>query len=121
MRAGSFVFALSLIASGCAGGNPASVLAPYAGVPTTCQAIDAELLALAEHDAAIYAARAIKEQTATGIGVAAAAGALPAGFAWAPLAAAGANQVRLPTHAARIQHLAVVREIRGCPPLEVAQ
>jgi hypothetical protein len=88
-------------------------------VPTTCEALDAELVALATRDAAVLSARALKEQTATGIGVAAAAGALPTGLAWAPLAAAGAHQIQLPTHGPRIEYLAIVREIRGCAPLEV--
>ena len=105
--------------TGCALAQPASVLSPYAAVPATCQEIDAELLALAEQDAKVLAARATKEQVAAGVGVAAAAGALPSGFAWAPLAAAGAHQVRLPTHGPRIEYLAIVREIRGCGPLEV--
>lgn len=110
----------ALLLTGCALAQPAAVLAPYAAVPTTCAALDAELLALAEHDAQVLSARALKQQTATGIGVAAAAGALPTAMAWAPLAAAGASQIQLPTHEERIRHLALVREIRGCPPLEVS-
>jgi hypothetical protein len=103
--------------TGCATSD--GVLAPYADAPTDCNEIAAEMLSLAEHDAAVLTARGLKEGAATGVGLAAAAGALPAGWAWAPLAAALAGQVELATHGQRIRYLAERAAGLGCPPLVI--
>jgi hypothetical protein len=102
---------LILILAGCA--TSESVLAPYAS-PLSCAEIDAEMVKLAERDANIYTARGLKEGAATGVGIAAASGVIPVGFAWLPLVAAVAGELRLTTHEERIAFLAYAREARGC-------
>jgi hypothetical protein len=106
------LFAVILILlAGCA--SSSALLAPYEP-PASCADLDAEMLALAEHDATIYSVRGIKESAAIGIGVAAAAGTLPVGFAWAPIVAAMLPQIQAPTNGERIAYLALAREARGC-------
>ena len=111
-------FALAVAAmtlTACA--TPQQVLAPAANVPTTCGAIDAEMLTLAEAQGQWQGIGTAKDSAVLGVGIAAAAGVLPAGFAWAPLAAMVMQQVRVPNHVGRINYLAQIREIRGCEPL----
>ena len=104
--------------AGCV--SSAALLAPYEP-PASCAALDAEMLALAEHDATIYSVRGIKGGVAAGVGVAAAAGTLPVGFAWAPLVAAVLPQIQAPTNDERIAYLAYAREARGCPLVNLQQ
>lgn len=107
-----FGLAALVIIAGCV--SSGALLAPY-DPPASCATLDAEMLALAEHDATIYSVRSFKEGAAAGIGIAAAAGTLPVGFAWAPLVAAMLPQIQAPTNGERISYLAYAREARGCP------
>lgn len=101
--------------SACA--TPQQILAPIADVPETCTAIDAELIHLATAQGHWQSLGAAKDSLALGVSVAAVGGLLPAGFAWAPLAAMVVPQIALPSHHPRIAHLAQAREIRRCQPL----
>ena len=113
----AMVLVAVLALTGCV--SPGQVLEPYIAVPATCDEIDAEMLELAGLDATVFSLRGIKEGAVASVGLAAAAGTLPTGFAWAPLGAAAIGQVRLGTHETRISYLAYVREMRKCEPLMV--
>ena len=111
--------AAAMVLTACA--TPQQVLAPASNVPETCEAIDAEMFTLAESQGQWQGVGTAKDSAVLGVGIAAAAGVLPAGFAWAPLAAMVVQQVRVPNHVGRINYLANVREIRGCEPLNFKQ
>ena len=107
--------AASLALTACA--TAEQVLAPASNVPTSCKAIDREMITLAEKHGNWDGIGVVKDSAVVGVGIAAAAGVLPAGFAWAPLVGMVVQQVRVPSYAGRINYLAQVREMRGCEPL----
>ncbi|MEA3641295.1 MAG: hypothetical protein VBE63_15325 [Lamprobacter sp.] len=110
---------LLLLLAGCA--TPEYMLSGFTDVPKTCAEIDAELRQSAKQQALSSNLTLGKTGLITGISVAAAAGALPVGFAWAPLFAIAIQPLQPPSKADRIYHLARVREIRDCQPLQLTQ
>ena len=110
----SLVLAAALLTA-CA--TPQQMLSTYSDIPETCAEIDQELWAHAEKDATWTTVRTLKDSGSAGVSIAAAAGLIPAGFAWAPLAALVVNQFSVPSNFSRIQFLAIAREQRGCGPL----
>jgi hypothetical protein len=90
-------------------------------VPESCAEIDAELIQLATSHGQWQGIGAAKDGLAMGVSVAAVGGMIPAGFAWAPLAAMIVPQIGMPSHQRRIDYLAHAREIRRCEPLSVEQ
>jgi hypothetical protein len=105
---------LAIALAGCS--TTQSVLSPYIAIPDSCEEIDRQLIAYAEHDLKIFNLRKGKELGVTVIGVAASLSYIPSIFALVPTVA---YQVQLGTHTERIRHLAIAREIKGCPELIV--
>ncbi len=101
-----------LLLTGCA--SSTALLAPYAPIPATCEAIYHDMTTLAERDAKVLLARSLKGGVATGIGLVAAAGAIPTGFAWVPLVVSVAASFQLSTHETRIAYLADQYGYRDC-------
>ena len=107
----AFIAALAITITGCA--TDQALLATYQP-PESCSAINAEMAHIARRDAHIVNAFGLKDGLVVGVGVAAAAGMVPAGWAWGPLAATVAGQLRAPTQPERLAYLANARESRGC-------
>ena len=83
-------------------------------LPDGCEAMRAEMDELIEKDNAVYNIRGFKEGAVIGVSVAASAGALPIGWAWAPMVAAVAQNIQAPTHEARIAYLATALLEKDC-------
>ena len=106
------IVAAAVALSGCVSSQ--SVLKPYTS-PPSCEAIDAEMAQIAEHDAMVYTARSAKMGFASSIPLLAASGMIPAGWAWVGLAPMILPNIQMETHGERLVFLAIVREVRACP------
>ena len=102
----------SAMITGCV--SPQAVLKPYTS-PPSCEAIDAEMAQIAEHDAMVYTARSAKMGFASSIPLLAASGMIPAGWAWVGFAPMILPNIQMETHGERLVFLAIVREVRACP------
>lgn len=118
MRTLTALCAVALLA-GCAG--PKAVLSPISNVPESCAEIDAELIQLATAQGQWQGVGQTKDSLALGISVAAVGGMIPAGFAWAQIAAMVIPAIAVPSQAGRINYLAQAREIRLCEPLDMGE
>jgi hypothetical protein len=108
-----------LLVSGCATQN--YMLSGFSDIPETCKEIDAELLEAGVTEALWQNIRLGRDGAVTGIGIAAAVGLVPSGYGWLPLAGSVLQLISPPSKADRIYHLALVREIRKCGPLNVTK
>ena len=114
------IAALSLIAAlaaGCASAE--SRLDQFTRIPSTCEAIYAEMVAAAERESRSAAIRSLLSAAPAGIGIAAAAGAVPVGLSWLPLVGSLAPLIPVGSENTRIWHLAQAHLYYGCEPPEV--